>query len=430
MIVTVAIMSIVLGAIGTAIVTTIGNQQTTSNRVADSSSAQITSAVYVRDVESALQVTTDMTASSPALCGTGTTLLLGLWWQTGSSQTVVSYWANPAPPPSTIVLVSRKLCVNSATPISTVQAGTGLSGVRVDVTPAANAAAANNGWTGVTGISAITMDAIESASTFPFDLLATPRLATEQTGGNPAPPPLFLLGQTNPVLSCNGNGMLAVVGNIFIDSPSNNAGQLSGHPSVSATNIYTADSNPSMSISGPAGSYSPAPVFASPQPDPYAGLTPPSTSGLPVHNSMSYQGPGVYNQTLTLTNGTTTLATGTYILHQGISVSGNASLTTQAGGVLLYVDGGSVMFAGNGAVTLAPLQPPPYAPTAPSMLIWQAASDTNPVILSGNGSGNLFSGTIYAPKTSVGSSGNGSFTAGSVVASSMSCAGNGTETIG
>ena len=131
------------------------------------------------------------------------------------------------------------------------------------------------------------------------------------------------------------------------------------------------------------------------------------------------------------------LATGTYILQGGISVSGQANLSSQSGapgtsqGVLLYVTGGSINFSGQGYVSLAPLSnPSPYPVIAPNLGIWQDKSDTKPVIIAGNASGNIYSGTIYAPTASVGGSGNGSYTAGSVIASSLTCSGNGTETIG
>jgi hypothetical protein len=128
------------------------------------------------------------------------------------------------------------------------------------------------------------------------------------------------------------------------------------------------------------------------------------------------------------------LATGTYILEQGISVTGGASLASGPGGVLLYVTGGSVNFSGGGNVSLAPLAPP-YYPSPPNpqgaqnLGIWQAASDTNPLTLSGNGSANTYSGTIYAPGAQVTSGGNAGYTAGAVEAASLSCGGSGHGTI-
>jgi hypothetical protein len=110
-------------------------------------------------------------------------------------------------------------------------------------------------------------------------------------------------------------------------------------------------------------------------------------------------------------------------------VTGQASLTSGLGGVLLYVSGGSINFSGQGNVSLGPLTPPPYA-SAPSLEIWQDKSDTNPISLSGNGSANTYGGTIYAPGAQVRGVGNAGYTAGSIISSSLACDGNGAATIG
>jgi prepilin-type N-terminal cleavage/methylation domain-containing protein len=436
MIITVAVMSIVVGAVATAMLTVVHNQQATSSRVANSSSVQITSAVYVRDVQSALQVTTIAGATNPTPCsagGNGYTFLLGLTWGAVNNTTIVSYWQD-----GSSAQVVRQLCGTGGPP-STVKVGTGLSSVTVTISPAPNALRATLGWTTTLGIASITMDldAADYTNTSPFDLLATPRLTTGSGGGSPLPPPLLLLGSSNPVISCNGGGMggqISVDGPIQVDSSSAGAVQLSGHPYLQAPSIYTADPTPSSAISGPPADYSVPPQFASPTADPYATLTPPISAGLPVYTGTSYQGPGVYTNTLTFSgNTTTTMATGTYILENGISVTGQASVTSQTAatgvpqGVLLYVAGGQISFGGSGTVNLSPLEnPAPYPAPAQDLVIWQAASDTNTVNLSGNASSNQYQGTVYAPGASIGSLGNGGYVVASIVASSMSCAGNGT----
>ena len=67
-------------------------------------------------------------------------------------------------------------------------------------------------------------------------------------------------------------------------------------------------------------------------PDPYAGLIPPNQPGGPVVSGGPFSdganhGPGVYTKTLTFSSpGTYTLASGIYVLEQGISVTGQANL--------------------------------------------------------------------------------------------------------
>jgi hypothetical protein len=137
------------------------------------------------------------------------------------------------------------------------------------------------------------------------------------------------------------------------------------------------------------------------------------------------------------------LAPGTYILQQGISVSGQANLISAPPsspgsqyGVLLYVSGGSINFSGQGTVSLSPPTPQPYTDAngtaAPNLGIWQANPDpsTNSVNLSGNGAANTYSGVIYAPHATVTGTGNGGYTAGSIIANSFACGGNGTANIG
>jgi hypothetical protein len=182
-----------------------------------------------------------------------------------------------------------------------------------------------------------------------------------------------------------------------------------------------------------------------------AALTPGGTyQGYNVYGG-TYSGPGIYTSTLTFPNGTTTMASGVYILMNGISLSGQQSVQSATtggvdgnGGVLLYDFRGSVSLTGQGQATLAPfnLAPATYvgAPSPwPGIVIWQDGvggqgptdpGNTNYVALSGNGIGNVINGTVYAPSATAGTQGNGSLTAGSVVSAGVACGGNGAFTIG
>jgi hypothetical protein len=444
MLVVVIILPLIVGAIATAVITALNDQKGVSGKLSDSASAQTTSAFYVRDVQSAAYVTTS-SASTPSPCGSGTSFLLGLSWGSPTAGgVVVSYWEVPTPgnpTPATNDLVRLYCSGGSTTPASTVTVAHGVSttaGIRAAVDFARSISSPPNpavSWVPTSGISTITLQAQESSSNYNFDLVAAPRgsVSTVGNGGNPAPPPLLLLGSGTNVLNCVGGGnggTVNVIGTAYLNSTANGAGSLGPNASLTATQIYTADPTPSGAISG---TYSPSPPINGPViSDPYAGLTPPSTTGLNDYTTgTNYQGPGIYENTLTLNgNNTTVLQTGTYILRQGIKLKGGASLTSGPGGVLLYVTGGSIDFGGGGNVSLQPLSPPPY-PSAPNLGIWQNNPDpkTNAVSLSGNGTA-TYGGTVYAPAAQVTGGGAFGYTAGSIIASSYSCNGTGTATIG
>jgi hypothetical protein len=479
LLVVLVIMPLILGAIAAAVITSFQDQQGVSSRLTDSSSAKTTSAYFVRDVQSATSVTTNQATTSPAQCGSGTTFELGLSWGNPAAGTsVVTYWATSvAGTPATWNLV-RQFCTNgSTTPLSSVNVASGLLSVptlptptpafTAVVTPQSQANAANTNWTSTAGTSSVAIGALQSASTYNFNLVGVPRLYTPQSlgvtgGGSPDLPPLLLLGTGAPAINCQGSstGRISVTGQAYLNSAANSSINVGPNASMTATQIVTANLTPSKVITG-GGPVTPStPNYSPPSPDPYGSnpggnnLQPPSTTGLPVFANGSSHGttvqPGVYQTTLTFSGNTAfTMASGIYILQQGISVTGGASLTSAPGGVLLYVTATpspadpngsipgtnppeSIQFAGNGAVTISPL--PLYTDantqTAKSLAIWQDKSDTNLVQMSGNGSGNIVSGTVYAPTAQVGGVGNGSFTTGGLISSTLGCAGNGTAFIG
>jgi|GEM_PF-4336002 len=102
----IVILPLVIGGIAVALIVTLQDQTGISTRVSDSVDSQVTSTFFVRDVESAQYVTTKTPAPTtapwtssfgPAKCGSGSKLVVGLSWPTGtagaSREAVVSYWA-------------------------------------------------------------------------------------------------------------------------------------------------------------------------------------------------------------------------------------------------------------------------------------------------------------------------------------------------
>jgi prepilin-type N-terminal cleavage/methylation domain-containing protein len=447
LLVVLVIMPVIIGAIADVVVTSLKSQNGVSGRLSDSASAEVTSAFYERDVQSAAFVTTFAGASQPQPCGTGSpatsgmTFELGLNWggTTPLGGANVAYWNSP----STGDLWRVYCPTGSSTPSSTEKVAFGLTatGIQTTVAPSADATAAAAGWTSTDGISGITLAAAESASSYSFDLLGVPRVSSPFSEGltpggtpkSPFPPyPLLILGSgsgTGTLLSCGGNGRLNVGGTAYIDSGSSGAAELSGNAQLIASGIDLLTGG-TIATSGNA-SYSPqATGGGSSASDPYSSLTAPTGSAAPSPTSSggttTYY-PGVYTSLLTLSgNSLNVFASGTYIFDNGISVSGNAYLKSAAGGVLFYVKGGEVSITGNGGLILSPLASPP----APDMVIWQSATDSNSVLVAGNGLAHLISGTIYAPGAQVGGAGNGSYTADAVIAKTFACDGNGTAQIG
>jgi len=115
--------------------------------------------------------------------------------------------------------------------------------------------------------------------------------------------------------------------------------------------------------------------------------------------------PGVYQSTLSKTSNTA-LQPGIYYLQQGLSITGTTALTCVApctGGVMLYIAGGLVTFAGSSNVNLPALNSKVFAQGIyDGIVMFQARNDTNEVKFAGNsGSGttNVLGGVVYVPNS-------------------------------
>jgi type II secretory pathway pseudopilin PulG len=446
LLIVILVLPLVIGAIGFALVSVLSLQSGVSNRISGSADAQVVSATFVNDVQSASFLTTESTSSpqcAPASQVSNSAQVLGV--QSSDGQTVISYEEVPS---GSIYGLFRYECQSGNLVSTNVVSNNVPSGLQATISCETTITAECNsvspavppyatGWAAAAGISAITFNIVETAGIdiFHYSLTAVPRIWTTASrnvtdvGGYL---PLLLLGAGSSALSCSGNGALNVSGEAVLNSTANGSVSLSGNAQLTTLQIYTADSIPSGAISASANAtYTPpgSPISGPAYANPYSGLTPPSATGLNTYSDGAYHGPGIYTATLAISGKTTqAFASGIYILQNGINISGNAGISSAAGGVLFYVTGGSVSISGNGGFNLGPLSSPP-SPTS-GLVIWQAAGDTNALTLSGNGSGDAVSGTIYAPGAQVGGSGNGNLVAGSVLAKSLACNGNGTITLG
>ena len=226
------ILPIVIGAAVTAMITSFRSSSSVQSRLSQSHDAQITSAYFVRDVQTATGIRT--TAPTP-ICGTGVaTQVLGLEWTslTGPPTTVgVSYVITSvgASPP----VLQRRYCadVDSPTTFSTStlshDLGTGSAAVTLmcnrffdpDSECVTNAKA---GVVSALDISSVELDVsdlltsvpgpgfVTTGSPFLYTLTAVPRLAQSSSSSMVGSlPPLALLGPDGASCSA-GNSSLTV----------------------------------------------------------------------------------------------------------------------------------------------------------------------------------------------------------------------------
>jgi prepilin-type N-terminal cleavage/methylation domain-containing protein len=476
LLVVLVIMPLVIGAISIGLISVMKQQNNVSNKVSDSQDTQVVSAIFVQDVQSASQITF---VKSPVPCGTQTpifSLLLQPPSPAAPSQAapapaaVVSYDVFKPNGASNYELL-RYACLNgtSASPMKIVAYDvqssltptiTGKSCSLVSLNCSAwPPQAVTSGWVSTAGIAGIALNINPQSAgdqTYNYSLTGVPRVSNSSSRGPNGPsgeppghPTALTLGAQSVGVNCSGSGNagLTINGTLQINSTSSTVASTNHNASISASSIDTGSTS-TTSLSGNVNPATPSQTGVTVQ-DPYAGFTPPVTGlqqanptpgstyqGYNVYGGGAYAGQsgGIFTNTLTFPNGTTTLKSGVYILMNGIKLSGQQNLDGTAG-VFLYVLGGSVDLTGQGQVTLAPLAagsaPYPNAPSPwPGIVIWQDATDSAFLALAGNGVGNVINGTVYAPSASAGTNGNGGLTTGSIIAAGIGCNGNGAFNIG
>ena len=159
LLITVLILPVVMGAIAVGLVAVLSIQGSASNRLTDSGGAQVTSANFVQDVQSAALVTID--AAAPQ-CGPGTQRL-GLQWTSGGATVVVTY-AEVAEGKNWLLV--RQFCSNgfSTTPSASrpvsfdIQAGLAPPTLQ---TTAASLLAAQQGWISVQPVTEVIFPVVE-----------------------------------------------------------------------------------------------------------------------------------------------------------------------------------------------------------------------------------------------------------------------------
>ena len=220
LLVMIVVLPLVIGAIGAGLLAVFSLQSGVTSRLSDSSDAQVVSAYYETDVQSAQQITVSNTAPQ---CGTGSQLL-GFEWslnaQTGAYQTVVSYVEKATG--STYSLV-RQFCSSgvSSTPTSSTTISSDLLNSQPPplISPVADNTAAGQGWISAQSVTKVAFVLTEPKSNYTYTLAAVPKSNL----------PASLLGSAsngNPTASCGfaspGTGTYAST-LCFIDFSSYNA---------------------------------------------------------------------------------------------------------------------------------------------------------------------------------------------------------------
>jgi Flp pilus assembly protein TadG len=198
------------------------------------------------------------------------------------------------------------------------------------------------------------------------------------------------------VINASGTPTLSLNGcNLQNNSPNTNATVVNGGATIEGCSASNACGSKAFLAQPdtPSGSIDvPIITNAAPAPDPYAGLTPPSTSGCsgaPSFPSTSPVAAGTYASGPD--HVTVTLSSGTFVFCNRWSANGQTNVTGT--GVTIYVLGGANLNA-NATIGISAPTTGPYAGIA----TWFGG--TTGVQWAG-GNSSSFSGTIYAPTATV-----------------------------
>jgi Flp pilus assembly protein TadG len=259
---------------------------------------------------------------------------------------------------------------------------------------------------------------------------------------NPAPGTgcLLALGTGNNSVTAIGNGSFTLSG---CDIVANGNVNLSGNASISA---YSKDiggtvslgGNASVTLSNGSGTQNDTTVKT----DSLSTGPTKRTFARPAGNCQAFTGTFVaghaYCSVSIGSNSTVSMPSGVYYIEGGdFTMNGNATLTSQSGGVTIIMTGtnaaptaaGRVNIDGNANVTLTALLPGPGVTTA-GVIFFQdpAATGGKTDIIQGNGTLN-FTGALDFSKDTLSIGGNGSLSTGNclhVVALTINLMGNGT----
>jgi len=206
LLVVVVILPIVIGGISVALLSVLGLQKQTNNRIGDSNDELVSSSFFNKDVQSAQQIET---VTTPA-CGSTGQQLVGLEWAQNSSgtyETVVSYVQDTT---GTVTSLLRVVCTSgaSATPTSSETIGHDVGTPTVALNPTGFSYKTNQTWTPTQGLYGVTLSINATASGYPYSLSGIPA-ASSSAGSAPQGGGSQVLPQCN--LANPGSGQYAKI---------------------------------------------------------------------------------------------------------------------------------------------------------------------------------------------------------------------------
>jgi len=203
LLIVVTILPMIVGAITAGLLSVFSLQSSVANRLADSGDAQVVSANFVKDVQSAMQMTTGPTFS----CGSGTQLL-GLEWN--NFQTIVSYAEVQN---GTTYSLVRNYCTTGAasSPTSAFTISYDLPSAQADPSVTCevtvnNCAAVNSTWISAQGVTGVKFAITQPKSNYSYALTAVP---AAHAGSSVLGSPTFLNTSTTCGFASPGTGTYA-----------------------------------------------------------------------------------------------------------------------------------------------------------------------------------------------------------------------------
>jgi hypothetical protein len=236
--------------------------------------------------------------------------------------------------------------------------------------------------------------------------------------------PIYVLNPSaSGALSVSGNADINISGTIVVDSNSPSAVKADEKAHIAASVI---DVVGGVRISGHAAFGTKPATGAAFVADPLAGLPVPPLSGHSLgwvtlgDNASCTLSPGVYSGILVSGHAHLTLKPGIYVITSGgFRVSDHASVT--GNGVLVCNEGGRIKFSGNAVVNLTAAATGTYA----GIPLFQPASNTHRLSLSGDAVLQLNGGLLYAPSALLRIKGNASVRQGSLIVNELHITGHG-----
>jgi prepilin-type N-terminal cleavage/methylation domain-containing protein len=403
LLIVIVIEALIVGGLGSAFVLVMNNSASVKDTLSRTEDARIAAQYIVSDArnssgpETSLSDTASCADANPPVAGAAAAVVRFNWDSTSSAGVTTTNVVN-------YVLVSnallRRQCRNG-TLVSDTALATNVTSVDVACAPIANCTGAP------TTITATVTETQDSAGAgFQYSLTGAFRKALAVGAELPTAgdAPLVVLGQacangyTGIKMSSTSN--LHVHGDTYVNTANSGACEainLAGSATITSsgsTKVLTGGTcAPGTSVCPTITSYSPAVT------DPFASLTAPSTAGMPSQSGCAggTAQPGVYASVLSISGSATcNLASGIYVLQAGMSATNTSTFTTAAGGVLIYITGGTLAMSGSGDSTLTAMPSGPYADIA----VWQAATDTTTMTIGGS-KHPTFTGAVYVPNAQI-----------------------------